>query len=106
MTAKRLMMCLLLSCAGALAHGADEASVQALERQCEQAREAKLKPLREAEIAKCKADGRDNDGYCERHFRDYGNAVRLANGATRPRLFDDLPECVAAFKARRALNMQ
>jgi hypothetical protein len=88
-----------------LAAQADEASVRELERKCEVAREARLKPLRDAEIAKCRADGRDNDGYCERYYRDFGNAVRLANGATRPRLFDDLPECVAAYKARREFNI-
>ena len=80
----------------------DEAAVRELEQQCEQAREAKLKPLRDTEIARCKSDGKD-PGYCERYWRDYGNAVRLPNGAMRPRLFDDLPECVAAHEARRKL---
>ena len=85
---------------------ADEASVKELELRCEQAREAKLRPLRDAEIAKCKeTPGRDPE-YCERFFKDLGNAARLPNGTTKPRLFDDLPECVAAFEARKqaALN--
>jgi hypothetical protein len=77
--------------------------VEALEAQCEKEREAKIKPLREMEIAKCKADSRNDPGYCERYWRDYGNAVRHVNGTMSPRMFDDLPICVAAFKARKAL---
>ena len=82
---------------------ADQISdVQALEAQCEQQREAMINPLRDREIAKCKTDGRNDPGYCERFWKDYGNAVRTARGMT-PRMFDDLPVCVAAFEARKAL---
>jgi hypothetical protein len=80
----------------------DEAAVHAMEQQCEVAREAKLKPMREAEIARCKEEGKD-PGYCERYWSDLGNAVRLPNGSMKPRMFDDLPECVAADEARRKL---
>jgi hypothetical protein len=84
---------------------ADQASdVATLEARCEAAREAKIKPLREGEIAKCKANGRDDPGYCERFWSDYGNARRLPNGTMSPRMFDDLPECVSATQARKALN--
>jgi hypothetical protein len=82
---------------------ADKASdVAALEAQCEAEREAKIKPLREMEIAKCKADENNDPAFCERFWKDYGNAVRVANGII-PRMFSDLPVCVAAFKARKAL---
>lgn len=77
-----------------------DTQLKALDSQCEQAREAKLKPLRDAEIAKCKASKRNDPEYCERYWRDLGAPVRLPNGAMKPRMFDDLPECVAAFKAR------
>ena len=84
----------------------DEAAVRELEQQCEVAREAKLKPLREAEIKRCiEEQGREPD-YCQRYWRDYGDATRLANGRMQPRKFDELPECVAAYDARRKLNMQ
>lgn len=84
---------------------ADQASeVAALESQCAAAREAKIKPLREAEVAKCKAAGQKDLEYCERYWSDYGNAKRLANGTMSPRMFDDLPICVSAYQARRALN--
>jgi hypothetical protein len=86
---------------GALAE--KESDVAALEAQCEAEREAKIKPLREAEIARCKADQHSDAAYCERYWKDYGNAVRSIHGAMVPRMFDDLPVCVAAFKARKAL---
>jgi hypothetical protein len=81
----------------------DEADVAALEARCEADREERIKPLREMEIAKCKADSHNDPAYCERYWKDYGNAVRAINGKMVPRLFDDLPSCVAAFKARSAL---
>jgi hypothetical protein len=86
---------------------ADRASdVAALEARCESEREAKIKPLREMEIAKCKQKEERNDPqYCENFWRDYGNAVRNRNGAMTPRMFDDLPVCVAAFKARKEFDL-
>jgi hypothetical protein len=80
-----------------------ESDVVALEKQCEAEREARIKPLREMEIAKCKGESHNDAAYCERFWKDYGNAVRTANGGTVPRMFGDLPVCVAAFKARKAL---
>lgn len=82
-----------------------ETAVKALEQACEVARETRLKPLRDAEIAKCKADGRGEPGFCERHFRDFGAAFKRPNGSWQARMFDDLPECVAAYKARRDFNV-
>jgi len=83
---------------------ADQLSdVVALEAQCEQEREVRIKPLREMEIAKCKADSHNDAAYCERYWKDYGNRIRTPNGTMTPRMFDDLPICVAAFEARKAL---
>lgn len=73
----------------------------ALEAKCAQEREAKIKPLRDAEIAKCKADKTNDPEHCEHFFSDYGSG-----GRRTPRLFDDLPSCVAAAKARKALNAE
>jgi hypothetical protein len=77
--------------------------VAALEAQCEHEREARIKPLRDMEIAKCKADSQNDAAYCGRYWKDYGNRVRTPNGTMTPRMFDDLPVCVAAFEARKAL---
>ena len=71
----------------------------ALEAKCEQERQAKIKPLRAAQIAKCKADTRNDPDHCERFWSDYGNG-----GRRTPRLFDNLPSCMAAAKARKALH--
>ena len=79
---------------------ADAAShLAALEAQCAHDREVKIKPLREAQIAKCKADKANDPEHCEHFWSDYGNG-----GRRRPRLFDNLPSCVAAAKARQALH--
>jgi hypothetical protein len=93
----------LLAATGVAA--ADEAAVQALELKCEAAREAKLKPLRNAEIARCKTEKNKEEGYCERYWSDYGDAKRNPNGTMQPRMFSDLPECVAAEDARRKLRL-
>ena len=93
---------------GQHATAADQAAsdVAQMEQRCEQARQAKLAPIREAEIAKCKSDQRSDPAYCDRFWADYGDAHRAANGRWMPRLFDDLPECVAAAKARRENNVK
>ena len=80
-----------------------ESDVVTLEARCEAEREAKIKPLREMEIAKCKADQHNDAAYCERYWKDYGGARSGINGVMIPRMFWDLPVCVAAFKARKAL---
>ena len=95
---------LLFVGAAGVALADDAANVAALEAKCAAAREAHIKPLRDAEVAKCKADARNDPDYCVRYWSDYGNAHRLPNGTMSARMFDDLPECVAADKARKALN--
>lgn len=102
---KRLVQILSLCVASCVAFGADvtDEQVQALEAKCENAREARLKPLREAEIERCKAGKRNDPAYCERFYSDLGNATRRPNGTMTPRMFDDLPECVAAADARLRL---
>jgi hypothetical protein len=95
---------MLLLLAPAAVTLADQTSdVEALEAQCEQERETRIKPLRDAEIEKCKADSKNDPGYCERYWKDYGNSVRSSNGTMTPRMFDDLPDCQAAYAARKAL---
>ena len=102
--ARSAVVLLLLAGASGVALADEAANVAAMEAKCEAVREARIKPLRDAEIAKCKADARNDPGYCERFWSDYGNAHRLPNGTMSPRMFDDLPECVAAAKARKALS--
>lgn len=95
---------LLLAGSSGIALADEAANVAAMEAKCEAVREAHIKPLRDAEVAKCQANARNDPDYCVRYWSDYGNAHRLPNGTMSARMFDDLPECVAAVAARRALN--
>lgn len=103
MTSFRLLLLIVFSILqlGSAVAADSEAQLKELDSKCEQAREEKLKPLRDAEIAKCKASKRNDPEYCERYWRDFGAAMRGPNGTMKPRMFDDLPECVVAFKARQ-----
>lgn len=75
-------------------------SLAELDQRCELAREKKIAPLREAEIQQCKQDRRNDPNYCDTFYADYGDAGRMPSGAMRPRMFDDLPECVDAMNER------
>jgi len=76
-------------------------SLADLDRRCEDAREKMIAPLREAEIAKCKEQERNDPAWCERHYADYGNAGKTISGTFRPRMFNDLRKCVEAEQALR-----
>lgn len=73
-----------------------------LDRLCEIAREEKLKPARKKLIEECIREWGKEKSECEQFYQDYGDAVRLANGVIRPKLFLDLPECVKAFEFQRS----
>lgn len=77
-----------------------EMSLEDLDRRCDDAREKMIAPLREAEIADCKQQKRDDPAWCERFNADFGDGGRTVSGAIRPRMFDDLPECVEALQER------
>jgi len=78
-----------------------EMSLADLDRRCEDAREKKIAPLREVEIAKCKQQDPDYPERCERYYATYGDAVRSQYGGFTPRMFHDLPECVEAEQQLR-----
>ena len=75
-------------------------SIADLNSRCDKARENMIAPLREAEIAKCKQDKREDPARCERFNADYGEGGRTVSGSIRPRMFDDLPECVEALQEK------
>ena len=72
-------------------------SLAELDLRCEEAREKMVAPLREAEIAKCKQDRREDPAFCERFNADFGDGGRTFSGTIRPRLLDDLAECEEAL---------
>ena len=76
---------------------AQEPSLQQLQQRCEQAREAKIAPLRQEAIEECVAREsrrRDVQEHCERFYSDFGQGGRTASGHFRQPMFNDLPECV------------
>ncbi len=75
-------------------------SLSDLDRRCEDAREEKIAPLREAEIAKCIETETGDQAWCETFWADYGDPTRTVSGTLTPRLFHDLPECVEALDER------
>ena len=76
---------------------AQEPSLQELQARCDQAREAKIAPLRQEAIEECITSNprrRDVNEYCERFYSDFGQGGRTASGHFRQPMFNDLPECV------------
>ena len=80
-------------------------SAEELEVLCEKEREKRLAPEREQLIQNCVTNKRKEQGYCERYYSSYGAAQRISGtNRVRPAMYMDLPECVAAWEARRKEN--
>jgi hypothetical protein len=77
-----------------------EMSLADLDRRCEDVREERIAPLREAEIAKCIETETGDQAWCETFWADYGDSQRTVSGGMIPRLFHDLPECTEAWEER------
>ena len=75
-------------------------SLDDLDRRCEDAREAMIGPLREAEIEKCVKTETGDQAWCEAFWADYGAPSRTASGALIPGMFYDLTECTEAWEER------
>ena len=96
----------------ALPVGTQANSIAELQRQCEDAREVLIAPLRKEAIDQCIADresgrsgsrsSRDAREHCERFYADFGNAGTTQSGGFRQRMFHDIPECQALDEAERA----
>jgi Ni/Co efflux regulator RcnB len=78
----------------------DQKRLADLERACEAAREKRLAPMRAERIERCVKDDKRSRADCTEEFANWGNTQRVATG-TRPGMFYDLPECVAAEDARQ-----
>ncbi|CAD5107562.1 hypothetical protein [Zestomonas carbonaria] len=73
-----------------------------MEARCEAERTEKLKPIQEAKVRECIAEGRKAD-WCQRYFRDYGWG-RARGGTRAENLFYDLPVCEEAFRLRKQIQ--
>jgi len=80
----------------------EEASLEEMKQRCQQAREIKIAPLREAAIEECVSSRRSSRTHedCERIHRAFGEGGGTATGGFRSRMFNDLPECVEYFEAQ------
>jgi len=87
------MACCFVLTTDALADRNRDQEQARLDAVCEEARQAKLVPMREQLVEDCVKNGdrRDRES-CETFYADYG-----AQAGRRAPLFFDLPECVEAF---------
>jgi heme exporter protein D len=91
-----------LSCCAtlALAQDAEMERIKALDEKCRVAREAKIQEARRQKIAECiKTEPQKGRAECERYWADWGWGAALAGGGRLPSLYEEIPECVAAFEA-------
>jgi hypothetical protein len=102
-SAQRLIVLLAVTAVPQNIFGQDP--LEALRQQCEEARASRLTPLREAAIADCVSQRRSTRSRedCERIYQDFGELGATESGGIRPRLFDDLPQCL---EYRRAADAQ
>ncbi|MBU2713596.1 hypothetical protein [Zooshikella harenae] len=96
---KILQSCFTLLCLPLLLYNTVASSEEhqaELDRACEQARKAKIQPLRKKHIENCVNKENKEREYCERFYRDFG-----ARTGKKAPLFYDLPECVKAFEYKK-----
>jgi hypothetical protein len=70
-----------------------------LEAECERARERLLKPEREALIKRCITREKKDPVWCKTYYSDYGAARRQGDFMLPPK-YSNIPECLAATRAR------
>ena len=87
--------------ADAIPSDAEKARLRDLDDRCLQARTERLKVVQEQKIQTCIEVDKQDPDYCRRFFKDYGWGSVTASGTRNPRLFDEIPECIAAFNARK-----
>lgn len=99
MNSNRLLVVLLAGFLQSVVHAQaiEDMSMDELNQRCDAAREEKIAPLREQTIEECKQQPRNDPAWCERFYADFGEGGRTKNGSIRPRMFDDLPECLDAL---------
>ena len=80
----------------------DDASLEEMRQRCEEVRESKIAPMREAAVKECATSRRSSRtrADCERLYRDFGAGGGTVGGGVRTAMFNDLPECVAYRTAR------
>ena len=109
---KRISKIVLLVSGIAMPLIGEASSIQELQKQCEDAREALIAPLRREAIDSCIADrqsgrsgsrsSRDAREHCERFYADFGQGNATRAGGFQQRMFHDIPECQALYEAEQS----
>ena len=90
------------ACSAWAAADPDEEQLRQMDRKCEDARAAKLAPVREQLARQCEQEQRylgNQKRDCALEASTYGNTFSGARGAAILGMYYDLPECVAASEA-------
>jgi hypothetical protein len=79
-----------------------EGSLEEMRQACEDARESRIAPLREAAIQDCVSAPRTSRSRedCERIYAGFGSGGGTVGGTARTPMFMDLPECVEYHEAQ------
>ena len=90
------------ACAAWAAADPDEEQLRRMDQKCEDARKAKLAPIREELARQCEQEQRylgNKQRDCALEVSTYGDTFSGARGAAIRGMYYDLPECVAASNA-------
>jgi hypothetical protein len=90
---------LLCSTAGADDYYQQMERLKALDQRCEQARQAKLAPIRAGLVKECLKDRRKSQQDCEGEAMGYGESTTGPNNNVIQGMYYDLPECQQAAQA-------
>lgn len=96
------MLLCAVACAAWAASDPDEEQLHRMDQKCEDARKAKLAPVRQEMAAKCEQEERylgNKKRDCALEVSTYGDTFSGARGAAIRGMYYDLPECVAATDA-------
>ena len=96
-----LLVCGIASAALAAADPSED-QLRQMDQKCEQARAAKLAPIREQMARQCEQEERylgNQKRDCALEVSTYGDTFSGARGAAIRGMYYDLPECVAAAEA-------
>jgi hypothetical protein len=104
-----MILRLMLLTLGAVAFGASlaiadgyhdqQARLKELDKRCEEARQAALKPVRAGLVTQCVDTDRRGRQDCELHYANYGESTTGARGNIIKGMFYDLPACQEAQRA-------
>jgi hypothetical protein len=102
MNSVRRALAIMLTLTAGVPALSQAASLEVLEQRCQQAREAKIAPLRDAAIRECATNPRSSRSLadCQRIHTNFGQGGGVVGGGFRAPMFIDEPECVEFFEAQ------